>query len=347
MNTPSPLRRFQMSFLPPIAAMAVFLAVGFLVDGTTNAYTQLIILYMFINAVLALSLNLVNGFTGQFSIGHAGFMAVGAYVSAYMSMHTHILPESMVFFSYPIFAVCGGLVAAFAGWMVGLPSLRLKGDYLAIVTLGFGEIIRVVLLNTEAVGGARGMFGIPGPAKVQIGGLTISGFMTSYFWASFWVITTFIVIWRLIRSTHGRGFLSVREDEIAAEAMGINTTQMKVRAFVISSFFAGIAGSIFAHATHYLNPSTFSFAKSVDVIIMVVLGGMGSLTGSAVAAIIVTILPEWVLRPLQEYTRIDFRMVIYSLTLIIFMVMRPKGIFGTMEITSLFSRRKHGKSPTR
>ncbi len=320
---------FARMALNPLLCMIVMIAIGFALDNFTNPYTQLIVLYIYINIILALSLNLVNGFTGQFSLGHAGFMGVGAYVSAYLS-----LQYGNAFINFPLYAIAGGLVAAGAGYMVGLPSLRLRGDYLAIVTLGFSEIIRVIFLNTEAVGGARGMIGIPRAPAIG----PFSDFMSAYFWASFWVVVTFIVIWRLVRSTHGRGFLSVREDEVAAEAMGINTTQTKVRAFVISAFFAGIAGSLFAHAVQYLNPASFAFTKSVDVIIMVVLGGMGSLTGSVVAAVIVTILPEWVLRPLQEYTRIDLRMVIYSAMLILFMIMRPQGIFGTREITSFFKR---------
>jgi branched-chain amino acid transport system permease protein len=212
--------------------------------------------------------------------------------------------------------------------------------------LGFGAIIRVVFLNMEDVGGARGLFGIPGPGPLEVGPYVFSSFFMSFLLAAFWVTVTFVVLWRLVRSTHGRGFQGVREDEIAAEAMGINTTKMKVRAFVVSAFFAGIAGAIFASATHYLNPSTFGFTKSVDVIIMVVLGGMGSLTGSAIAAVIVTVLPEFVLRPLQDYTGVDLRMVIYSLMLIIFMVVRPKGIFGKTEITDLIKGKRHGATAT-
>jgi branched-chain amino acid transport system permease protein len=332
------------SILAPLIGFIVLLGLGFCADSLLNQYTQLIILFIGVNIILALSLNLVNGFTGQFSLGHAGFMAVGAYTSAFISTQPGFGNN---FYYFPLYAICGGLMAAFAGWMVGQPSLRLRGDYLAIVTLGFSEIIRVVLLNTQAVGGARGLAGIPGPSQLVIGSYTTSPFMSQFFWTAFWVTVTFIVLWRLVRSTHGRSFLSVREDEIAAEAMGINTTATKVRAFVISSFFAGVAGSIFAHSTHYLNPATFVFAKSVDVIIMVVLGGMGSLTGSALAAVIVTILPELVLRPLQEYTKVDLRMVIYAATLVIFMIVRPKGIFGTTEITEYFRKRKRSIGETK
>lgn len=313
------------SLMAPALSLVVFAILGLILGETTNQYIQLILLYICVNSILALSLNLVNGFTGQFSIGHAGFMAIGAYVSAYLSMNVVPVDGAFEIIGYILCAVVAGAVAALAGWFVGLPSLRLRGDYLAIVTLGFGEIIRVILLNTEAVGGARGLFGIPAPMD----------FFTKFMLAAFWVSVTFIVLWRLVHSVHGRAFLSVREDEIAAQAMGINTTRMKVQAFVISSFFAGVAGSIFAYSSQYLNPSTFTFTKSVDSIIMVVLGGLGSLTGSVIAAILVTIVPEFVLRPLQEYTGVDLRMVIYSLTLILFMIARPQGIFGTREWSDL------------
>lgn len=311
----------------PLSAIPFCLAFAYVVKISTSEYVQLILIYCCINMILAAGLNLVNGFTGQFSLGHAGFMAIGAYMSAWLSTKFVPMTGAIEFLNFPIYALAGGALAALAGWFVGLPSLRLRGDYLAIVTLGFGEIIRVILLNMDSVGGARGFYGIPG----------IHSFFISFSMALIWTALTVVILARLVRSTHGRGFLSVREDEIAAEAMGINTTQMKVRAFVISSFFAGIAGSIFAHFANYLNPSSFQFLKSVDVVIMVVLGGMGSLTGSLVAAVIVTVLPE-LLRPLQEITGYDLRMVIYSLALILLMILRPQGLFGSLEITDLWRR---------
>jgi len=315
---------------PLLIYLFLFLA-GLVVEIGFDAFIQLTLIYVMVNMILAMSLNLVNGFTGQFSLGHAGFMAVGAYSSAYMS--TLLVPTHDAFqiFYFILFALIGGCLAAAAGFLVGLPSLRLKGDYLAIVTLGFGEIIRVVLLNTPQVGGARGMYGISGPSDFTLFGVVISKFTVGYSLAAFWVLFCFLVIWRVIRSAHGRAFLSVREDEVAAEAMGINTTKAKVRAFVLSSFFAGVAGSIFAHYANYLNPSSFSFNRSVDAVIMVVLGGMGSLSGSLMAAAIITILPE-ALRPLQEITGIDLRMVIYSLTLILLMILRPQGLMGSQEL---------------
>lgn len=305
---------------------------GIAVDFSLDAFIQLILIYIMINMILAMSLNLVNGFTGQFSLGHAGFMAVGAYVSAYLSTLFPPGPGLLQEISFFIYALVGGIFAAISGYLVGQPSLRLKGDYLAIVTLGFGEIIRVVLLNTPAVGGARGMYGIQGPSEFFMGSLKISKFLVGYIHALFWVLLCFFFIYRIIRSAHGRAFLSVREDEVAAEAMGINTTRTKVRAFVLSSFFAGVAGSIFAHYSNYLNPSSFSFNRSVDAVIMVVLGGMGSLSGSLMAAFFITVLPE-LLRPLQEHTGVDLRMVIYSLSLILLMILRPQGLMGSSEIS--------------
>ena len=316
------------SIPPPVIAVILLIAIGYGLDAASNPYTQYVMLLILTNVVLATSLNLVNGFTGQFSLGHAGFMAIGAYTSAWLVTRPElaILPDYLRFLSLPIAA---GLISALAGYIVGLPSLRLKGDYLAIVTLGFGEIIRVILLNSDAVGGARGMSGIPSVASVpEIG---MSDFVAQFSVASIWTVITFVTLWRLVHSAKGRAFLSVREDEIAAEAMGINITQTKVRAFVVSAFFAGVGGALFAHSVKYLNPAMFTFTKSVDIIIMIVLGGMGSLTGSVVAAIIITVLPEMVLRELQQITGVDLRMIIYSLMLILFMILRPSGILGTRE----------------
>jgi branched-chain amino acid transport system permease protein len=310
---------------------AVLLAcVGPAVSGSLDAYFFSIVMYAGVNIILAVSLNLVNGFTGQFSIGHAGFMSVGGYVSAYLSM---LLMQSnpawvsgplghLVFFGL---LIVGGLAAALIGYFVGLPSLKLKGDYLAIVTLGFGEIIRVCILNINEVGGARGMFGIPA--------------LTTFSWVYIWVVFVLFFSWRLLNSSHGRALLSVREDEVAATAMGVNTTQAKVKAFVFSAFFAGVAGALYAHYLRYLNPQTFDFNKSFEIVIMVVLGGMGSLSGSVVAAIFLTVMRE-ALRPLQEITQVDLRMVIYSLLLIVLMLTKPNGLFGHREIFDFFRKRK-------
>lgn len=316
---------------PFLMVIAVALLVSTFAEFALNAYLQTILVYIAINIILATGLNLVNGFCGQFSLGHAGFMAIGAYVSAVLSMRVPLFSGALELLNFPLYAIAGGLSAGTAGFLVGMPSLRLRGDYLAIVTLGFGEIIRVVLLNMESVGGARGLPGIPGPS-----------FFFSCFSAYLWAGVIFVVLWRLVRSSHGRSFISVREDEIAASCMGINISHAKVKAFVISSFLAGIAGSLFAHTTNYLTPSSFQFVKSVDVVIMVVLGGMGSLSGSVIGAILVTILPE-AMRPLQALTGTDLRMVIYSLILIVLMVLRPQGLLGSREWT--FWWKNYGRQP--
>lgn len=311
----------------PLLSLIGLCLFGLAVEFGLDAYIQLTILFICVNSLLAMSLNLVNGYTGQFSLGHAGFMALGAYFSAYASTRWNIFPPNLSLLTAFIYTLGSGLIAAAAGFIVGLPSLRLKGDYLAIVTLGFGEIIRVALLNMDFLGGPRGLANIP----------SLGSFPVSFAFTSVWLVICFFTIWRVMHSSHGRGFLSVREDEIAAESVGINTTNMKVRAFVLSSFFAGVAGALFAHITNFINPSSFGFLTSVNAVIMVVLGGMGSMTGSIVAAVFITALPE-LLRPLQEITGVDLRMVIYSLALILVMIWRPKGIFGELELSDVWRK---------
>lgn len=303
-------------------AFAAFLGADFYVPGLINPYVYQILWLCGINVILAASLNLVNGFTGQFSIGHAGFMALGGYVSAAIAVFAGHSLGGVPAWLFAVSLLSGGLVAALAGLLVGLPSLRLRGDYLAIVTLGFGEIIRTLILNVDAVGGARGFTDIP------ILRLLLSGRSESTPSLSLVACTAFLsvlVIYRMIRSPRGRAFVAVREDEVAAEALGIDTTRYKVTAFVVGAFFAGLAGGLFAHTTGYLNPSSFQFMKSIEIMVMVVLGGMGSLTGSVLAAVLLTILPE-ALRAAQGY-----RMVLYSALLIVLMLARPQGMFGSSE----------------
>lgn len=329
------------------------------------AYYYDILINIGINVILAVSLNLVNGYTGQFSLGHAGFMAVGAYAAGSWTVHlspglinflagsngvlTFVLkpfPFLQPFalptvvannFSLVVATIFGGLLAALAGLAVGIPSLRLRGDYLAIVTLGFGEIIRTLILNIDFLGAARGM--------------SVPGSYTNVFWTFGFAAVAIYMVLGLVNSTYGRGFLTVRDDEVAAEAMGINTTKYKVIAFVVGAFFAGTAGSLFAHYTGYLTPEGFNFFKSVDVVVMVILGGMGSTTGVILAAVLLTILPELLralahtdfvpvfqkalegvipihLPPLQGL--LENRLILYSLLLIIMMLTRPQGLFGDL-----------------
>ncbi len=320
---PKKFKLFFNSNYFPLVVLVFIGALGWGASFALDSFVQLLLVYLVINMILASSLNLINGITGQFSLGHAGFMAIGAYSSAFLSLwlNRHFgLGENAPSLIFIVLALAAGASAGLAGYLVGLPSLRLKGDYLAVVTLGFSEIIRVVIINTNEIGGPRGFGGFLAPQS----------FLFSFTHALFWLVFCYFLIQRLLKSNLGRSFLSVREDEIAAESLGVDTTKTKVRAFVISSFFAGVAGSLFAHFVAYLTPQTFSFAKTVDIIIMVVLGGMGSLEGCLIAAVIVTLLPE-ALRPLQDLTGVDLRMLIYSLMLILVMILRPQGIYGILQ----------------
>ena len=279
-----------------------------------NSYWLFISYDIGINIILAVSLNLINGYTGQFSLGHAGFMAVGAYTA---SVITNQFGELNFFAANGIFLVAllaGGLVAAIAGLLVGIPTLRLRGDYLAIVTLGFVEIIRVILQNMQSVGGARG--------------LSVMHGWTNFFWAFGFAAVTVYVVTALVHSTYGRGFIAVRDDEVAASAMGISTTKYKVTAFVVGAFFAGIAGGLYAHSKQFITPGGFGFMQSIAIVVMVILGGMGNTMGVIFAAILLTLLPEF-LRPVAEY-----RMIIYSLLLIILMLTRPQGLFSLRKSPS-------------
>ena len=302
--------------MPPKSQLYLFAAllvaaVASAFSGRMDPYFLDVALGVGISIVLAASLNLINGFTGQFSLGHAGFMAVGAYTSA---MVTTVLGPKLgasaavlQWAVFPASLILGGLLAALAGLAVGAPSLRLKGDYLAIVTLGFGEIIRVILQNVEAVGGARGLVGVPG--------------YTNLFWTFGGAAVTVYVVWGLLNSTYGRGFLAVADDEVAAEAMGLNTTRYKITAFAVGSFFAGVAGGLYAHLKGYLNPSGFDFNKSIEIVVMVILGGMGKHVGVIIAAILLTAIQE----PLRKFG--DYRMILYSVLLIVLMLTRPQGLF--------------------
>ncbi|WP_102273975.1 branched-chain amino acid ABC transporter permease [Cytobacillus massiliigabonensis] len=283
--------------------------------GILNQFYSNTLIFIGINIILAVSLHLVIGITGQFSIGHAGFLAVGAYISAIFTMKLQL--------PFPIAILVGGIIAALAGLIVGIPSLRLKGDYLAIATLGFAEIIRIVFLNIDYVGGAAGM---------QVSHLT------NWTYTFICLFITIVVIMNFTNSRHGRACISVRENEIAADAMGINTVYYKVIAFALGSFFAGIAGGLYAHNFYIIQPTNFGFLKSFDILIYVVLGGLGSLSGAVISAILLTLVSTF----LQDYP--ETRMIIYSLVLVIVMLYRPQGLMGTREITDIFGKWKSVKS---
>jgi branched-chain amino acid transport system permease protein len=290
-----------------ILAIAAAIGISFC-SSLFNRYYLGIAVDVGINVILAVSLNLINGYTGQFSLGHAGFMAVGGFTAAKITLLTaSSIPSALHPLLFLGALLVGGVIAAIVGLAVGVPSLRLKGDYLAIVTLGFGEIIRVIFQTSEFFGAATGLNGIPK--------------LTNFAWA--WgiaAITVYVVV-SIVHSTYGRGFIAVQNDEVAASAMGINPVRYKVTAFVIGAFFAGIAGGLYAHHKLVLKPDGFDFIKSIELVVMVILGGMGRTAGVIAAAVLLTILPE-LLRGIAEY-----RMIIYSLLVIALMLLRPQGLF--------------------
>ena len=275
--------------------------------GMLNAFWQLNLIFAGINIILAASLNLINGYTGQFSLGHAGFMAVGAYVGVVLTTNFQM--------AFPVALLAGGVTAGLLGALIGLPTLRLRGDYLAIATLGLGEIVRIVIINMPYVGGAAGFKGIP--------------HHTDFTWVFFLMIATLFIIKNFVNSRHGRACLAIRENEIAAESMGVNTTVYKVLAFTIGAFFAGVAGVLFGHNMYILSPASFTFMQSFNILIMVVMGGLGSMTGSIAGALVVTFLSA----ALASFP--NARMIIYALALILLMFYRPQGLFGYVEVTAM------------
>ncbi len=303
-------------------------------------FALLIINISLIYVILASSLNLINGFTGQFSIGHMGFAAVGAYVSASLTtLIWKLSTDQPLYYTIPLFLVAlivGGLCAALVGFLIGLPTLRLRGDYLAIVTLGFGEIIRTIINNIDYVGGPRGLLGIP-----SLSSFTLIFFVT---------LITLFVLRNLIFSSHGRAFISIREDPIASELVGVHTTRYKVLAFTIGAFFAGVAGGLLCHLINIAHPSQFGFLPSFMVLVVVYIGGMGSLTGSILAAFLLTILEKYLLpiglQALSSFTLpawgfevgVEWRMVIYALLLIVVMLFRPEGLMGMKEARFLIPK---------
>lgn len=296
--------------LPPIMLVLGF-ALSFAIPmfGLVDPYVQLILIYVGINIILTTSLNLINGYMGEFSVGHAGFMAVGAYISAMLT--TQVIPDQWLVWTFPLVVLAGGLGAAIAGFLVALPSFKTRGDYLAIVTLAFLMIVKSVIENIEVIGGPRG---IPGIDK-----------LTTLPWAFFWTVLTVWVIRNFVYSNFGRGVLAIREDEIASDLMSVNTRQTKMLAFLISSFFAGVAGALFAHVLQFISPRVFDIIKSTDILIMVYLGGIGSIAGSIIGGTLYTVMLE-VLRPLGMW-----RMVLMPLVLVILMIYRPRGIMGLRE----------------
>ncbi|MFI3250749.1 MAG: branched-chain amino acid ABC transporter permease [Eubacteriales bacterium] len=321
--------------------LAIILATYFVMIGQSlSNYVVAIISLSGINVILAISLNVATGYLGQLPLGHAGFMAVGAYTAGIFLKKTPMADlisegDKLAQLPYIILALAlGGVCAGLVGILIGIPALRLRGDYLAIITLGFGEIIRVILQNIDSVvgfeltGGTSGLKRIPKFTDITI--------------VVVCVVITITVIYMVMTSRQGRAILAIRENEIAAESCGINTTRYKVTAFALSAFFAGVAGALYAGYVGLLQPTTFGFMKSIEILVMVVLGGMGSMVGSLISATTLTAVPQ-ILLAFDKY-----RMVVYSILLILVMIFRPKGLFGTWEfsLTRIIERILNGKPQT-
>lgn len=305
------IKKIYLNYLKTfLGIICIFAVVQILAEvKVIDSYKLRLIRQIGIFVIAALGLNLIIGFTGQFTMGHAAFMSIGAYSSAIMTKNFEL--------PFPLALFAGIIMAGLLAGMIGYPILRLKGDYLAICTLGFGEIVKVVIQNVDYLGGARGISAIPTK--------------TTFGWVFFGSALCFVIIKNLIHSSKGRAIMSIREDEIAAEAMGINSTKYKMMAFIIGSSMAGLAGGLYAHFNTFIDPVSFNFTKSIEIITYVVLGGMGSLSGSIIGTAILIYLPE-ALRGLSEVMK-EYRMLIYAIILILMMIFRPQGILGTREIT--------------
>lgn len=292
-----------------IVVVAFGITFGMVESGNASRHMQSLLVPICINVILALSLNLIVGFLGELSLGHAGFMSIGAYAGSLFSVYTaDMFPDTIRFI---LALLIGGITAGFFGFVVGIPVLRLKGDYLAIVTLAFGEIVRSVLINLKITGGASGLKGVPQDSTF------LAGFVI--------VMITLIIISNLTNSKDGRAIMSIRDNKIAAEACGLNVNYYKVITFVIAAFFAGIAGVLYGHNFAVLNAGVFDYNRSIEILVIVVLGGMGSIRGSIISAIVITVLPE-ALRGLQEY-----RMLIYSIVLILVMLVTSSPEFSNIK----------------
>lgn len=330
--------RWRLRILVGIALVAVIYGLGAVLSNSLIGYVQRIILLAGINVILAVGLNLINGTTGQFSIGHAGFMAVGAYAAAFSATKLRGVVESVLGPSALTDAITfnsgllvGALSAGLAGLLVGMPSLRLRGDYLAVVTLGFGEIIRILFNNAQFLGAATGYFG-DDPAGLPA--------YTNFFWVYFWAVAVVLAVTNLTFSPTGRALSAIREDEIAAEAMAIPATRLKVLAFTFSAATAGIAGGLFAHMQAGIRPEDFRFEKSIDMVVMIIIGGLGSISGAVLGGVLLAVTLE-LMRDFQEY-----RLVLYALLLILVMLVRPQGLLGNRELSALwagFPRRGSGR----
>lgn len=341
-----PKRAIKSNLINLTAILLVFAALYLLNSaGMISNYIKGILMTVLISVIMATSLNITTGFLGQIALGHAGFMMIGAFTAALITKamgNSGILVGNGMpdFLRFMIGTLCGGALSALFGIMVGIPALRLRGDYLAIITLGFGEIIRVVIQNLKFAGG-RGLD--QGQAGQALIGISRIADINVVFWLT---VITVALLFCFVRSRYGRAITAIREDDIAAGAAGINATYYKVLAFTVAAFFAGIAGGIYAHYIGSLDFKSFSFLKSIEYVIMVVFGGMSSLTGSILAATVLSVLPE-ALREIGQY-----RMIVYAILLVLIMIFKPGGLLGRYEfslttlIESLPKRLRGAATPT-
>ncbi len=289
-------------------------------SGLINPYIDLVLKYIGINIILTVSLNLVNGYMGEFSVGHAGFMAIGAYVASILTVW--VFPPQWEAVLFPLALLAGGVAAGLAGLGIAFPSFRTRGDYLAIVTLAFNMIIKSILENLEVLGGPRGFMGMTK--------------LTTLWWVYLMVILVIYLARNYVYSSFGRGVLSIREDETAANLVSVNTRQVKVLTFVFSAFLAGLAGGLFAHELQFINPRSFTILKSTDMLVMVYLGGISSLGGSILGATVFTVVMEGLRSVLQAVgVSQEWRLVVAPLMLILLMLFRPRGIMGLREFRFL------------
>jgi len=319
-----------------LAGLVFVLIVGLSWTGSLSSYAQLVIMFIGVNIIMSASLNLVNGYMGEFSCGHAGFMAIGAYTTSLLTVWfftkgsvfgPNLMPPEWSVWFFPFILLTGGVVAALAGLMVAIPSFRTRGDYLAIITLAANYIVKSAIENIQTIGGARGFMGMSRVVN-EMKNVADVPWMMIWTWIS--VFITLLLIKRFVSSTYGKGIIAIREDEIAAEIMGVNTRRAKMVAFMLSSGLAGVAGGLFAHILGYINPGSFTIMKSTEALVMVYLGGMGSLSGSVLSAVLFTLMLE-VLRPLQV-----IKWVVVPLILFLLMMFRTEGLLGQRELTDVF-----------
>ncbi|MCS6849152.1 MAG: branched-chain amino acid ABC transporter permease [Anaerolineae bacterium] len=322
----------------PLLLIVAVLGLAGLAQSALNDYYQRVLAVIAINIILAVSLNLTNGYSGDFSLGHAAFMAIGAYTSAILTLPARtkaiVLPDlplwlSQVELPFIVAILIGAGLAALVAFVVGIPVLRLRGHYLAVATLGLMVIVQVVALNWQPVTrGARGISGLPP--------------FTTLLWAYGWMLVTVAVIWRIVHSPLGRAMMAVREDELAAACRGVPVFRTRLLAFVCGALFASVAGALWAHLITAITPSSFSFLITFNVVAMVVIGGAGSISGSVIGAVLMTLLPE-LLRRVETTLAIGgqplygLSQIVIALMMLAVMLFRPQGLMGRRELPDVLA----------